>query len=215
MLSAVKRQGLIYHIEEIESECITLKVLGDDKSRVNITHELNAKSGLRAVLLLADELADTVGDLVVSAYAGNVNSLGNKVEMTEGDVLSIHRELTVSVVDVKELNAAHVGIIESGALKRAAVAVHRATLLSEVGLLMMRSECVVVRAKAIHLLAGYGAVGRANVTVKICISAYDVDLGAVVYVLVKDRTCSKLLTLERPAVYRDLVLLEVEAGECI
>ena len=175
MLGAVEGNGLIHHLKVVEAKGVALEVARNDKSRIDKSDELNAQSSFDAVLLTADKLADPVGDLIVGINTRNVDHLALEAQMTEGNVLSVHRKLALVIINVNKLNSAYEGIVKSGALKGAGLAVHRAAALYELGALMLGAEGVVIRAEMVHISHGHGASGGINGAVKVCVTANDVD----------------------------------------
>ena len=47
MLCAVEGHSLIYHIEEVKTECVALKMLGYDKSRIDISDKLISRLAMK------------------------------------------------------------------------------------------------------------------------------------------------------------------------
>ena len=133
--------------------------------------------------------------------------------MSEGNALSVYRELALVVVDVEELDSADVRIIKARAINRAAVAVHSSALLDEVGLSVARAKGVVIRAELLDILRGYGTKRRANLSVKVGIAAHDINLRAVVHPSVEKRALGDSAVDKSPAVYSQPVVLKVKSSE--
>ena len=183
--------------------------------RIDRADKLYAEGGLDAVLLIRDKTADTVGDLVVGVDAGDIDLLDDEADVTEGKLLSVHRHLAVVVLDIEQLNTAHIRLVKARTLERTRIAVHSAGALEELGLLMPRAEGVVVRAKAVEIEGGYGTALGAGLVAEVGVADDEVDLRAVVDVVVKEGAFVKLVFHKRPAVYRHSVLVEIKARELI
>ena len=215
MLCAVERQGDVLQLEEIKAKGITFEVLRNNESRIDVTGKLDRKGGVNTVLFLADKLAYAVGDLVVSADAGDIDLLGDKAKMSEADVLTVNRKLSVVIIDAEKLNAADIGVVKSGALKRAGVAIHRAAALHKLGLLVSRAKGVVICAKLIHIRNGDRTAVRIYIAAEICVATDDIDLRSVVNVVVENRTRGHSFVHKRPAVDGNSILVKIKSREML
>ena len=117
------------------------------------------------------------GTLVRAVEVANGAKEENLIKFTSA---TADRNLTLLISYGKAVYTADTGLVKSNALKRTGIAVKRAFNLREIASFVARAEGVIICAKLFKVRCGNGAKRRVDLSVKIRITANDVNFRGIV-----------------------------------